>query len=145
VNVHAPYLLSKAALPDMVAQKWGRIIAVGSIAGKLPTPFGVGYSATKAAVNGLSRTIAQEHAKDGITANVICPGPVESRMELARQQFDADNAGISLEQKINSATPMGPHGQPEDVSPLAVYLASDDSSFVTGQAWNVDGGILMAT
>ena len=109
------------------------------------TPFGVGYSATKAAVNGLSRTIAQEHAKDGITANVICPGPVESRMELARQQFDADNAGISLEQKINSATPMGPHGQPEDVSPLAVYLASDDSSFVTGQAWNVDGGILMAT
>ena len=93
MNVHAPYLLSKAALPDMVAQKWGRIIAVGSIAGKLPTPFGVGYSATKAAVNGLSRTIAQEHAKDGITANVICPGPVESRMELARQQFDADNAG----------------------------------------------------
>ena len=50
MNVHAPYLLSKAALPDMVAQKWGRIIAVGSIAGKLPTPFGVGYSATKAAV-----------------------------------------------------------------------------------------------
>lgn len=100
--------------------------------------------ATKAAVNGLNRTIAQEHAKDGITANVICPGPVESRMEIARQQYDADLAGISLEDKVNSATPMGAHGQPEDIAPLALYFASDDSRFVTGQAWNVDGGILMA-
>lgn len=118
---------------------------MGSIAGKLPILHGVAYAATKAAVHGLTRTVALEHAKDGITANCICPGPVESKMELLRQEYDARRAGISLEEKINSSTPMGAHGQPEDISPLAVYFASDDSSFVTGQAWNVDGGILMAT
>ena len=69
----------------------------------------------------------------------LCPCPYESVLDPSGLRT------VSLEQKINSATPMGPHGQPEDVSPLAVYLASDDSSFVTGQAWNVDGGILMAT
>ena len=70
-------------------------------------------------------------------------GKAQSAMGEHAQALQTHQA--SLEQKINSATPMGPHGQPEDVSPLAVYLASDDSSFVTGQAWNVDGGILMAT
>jgi ketoreductase len=82
-------------------------------------------------------------ARDGITVNAICPGPVYTLMNDRRLAYDADRTGIAFEKIEQSLTPIGRRLEPEEVAPLAVYLASDDARMVTGQAWNVCGGMLM--
>ena len=93
VNLTAPYLLSKAALPHMRAQRWGRIITVASINSRVPSPHGGAYTASKHGVLGLMRTLALEHAAEGITVNCVCPGPVRTRMNNARVVYDATGSG----------------------------------------------------
>ncbi|HVC93543.1 MAG TPA: SDR family NAD(P)-dependent oxidoreductase [Pirellulales bacterium] len=144
VNLTAPYLLCKAVLPDMLARRFGRIITVASIAGKIGTLHGAAYSASKHGVLGLTRTLALEVAAEGITVNAICPGPVHTVMNDRRIEYDAQRRGVSFADQEASQTLLGRRLEPEEIAPLAVYLAGNVAGVVTGQAYNVCGGVLMA-
>jgi 3-hydroxybutyrate dehydrogenase len=144
LNLTAPYLLSKAALPHMRTQQWGRIVTVASINGRIPTPHSGAYVATKHGVIGLMRTLALELAGEGITVNCVCPGPVRTRVNDARIVYDARRLGRDLEEYERGLTPIGGRLEPEDIAPMVVYLAGDDARMITGQAYNVDGGVNMA-
>lgn len=144
VNLTAPYLISKAALPHMREQRWGRIITVASINGRIPALHAGAYVASKHGVIGLMRSLALEHAADGITVNCVCPGPVRTRMNDVRVRYDADRLDRSLEEHEQLATPIGGRLQPDDIAPMIVYLSGDEARMITGQAFNVDGGICMA-
>lgn len=144
INMTAPYLLSKAVLPSMVERGWGRVITVASINSRLHSFHGAAYAATKHGVLGFMRTLAAETAKQGITANCICPGPVKTIMNTKRIEYDAKRLGRTFEEQEAGMTPIGGRLVPDDIAPMAVYLASDDARMVTGQAYNVCGGISMA-
>lgn len=144
VNMTAPYLLSRAVLADMIQREWGRIITVASIASRRGSIHGAAYAATKHGVLGFMRTLATETAASGITANCICPGPVKTLMNDKRIEYDARRLGRELEAHERGLTPIGGRLAPEDIAPMAVYLASDDARMITGQAYNIDGGALMS-
>jgi 3-hydroxybutyrate dehydrogenase len=144
VNLTAPYLLSKAVLPGMSARRWGRIINVASINSRIPTLHAAAYVASKHGLLGLTRVLALESAKEGITVNAICPGPVHTAMNDRRVAYDAGRRGVSFEEQEQSMTLVGRRLEPDEIAPLAVYLASDDARMMTGQALNIDGGICMA-
>jgi NAD(P)-dependent dehydrogenase (short-subunit alcohol dehydrogenase family) len=143
VNLTAPYLLCKVVLPDMLAGRWGRIINVASINGKIGSLHGAAYAASKHGLLGLTRTLAIETAADGITVNAICPGPVHTVMNDRRIEYDAERRGIALAELEAGLTPIGRRLEPEEIAPWAVYLAGDAAAAVTGQAFNIDGGVLM--
>jgi NAD(P)-dependent dehydrogenase (short-subunit alcohol dehydrogenase family) len=143
VNLTVPYMLSKAVLPDMLARRWGRIINIASINSKTGSFHGAAYAASKHGLLGLTRTLALEVIKHGITVNAICPGPVRTVMNDKRIAYDAQRKGISFAEQEASLTPMGQRLEPEDIAPLAVYLASDSAHMMTGQAINLDGGTVM--
>jgi NAD(P)-dependent dehydrogenase (short-subunit alcohol dehydrogenase family) len=145
LNLTIPYLFSKAVLPAMIAKRWGRIINVASINSKVPSLHGAAYTASKHGLWGLTKTLALEVAKDGITVNAVCPGPVHTLMSDKRVDYDAQRRGVSFADQEASLTPMGRRLEPEEVSPLAVWLASDDAKMVTGQGWNVCGGVALGS
>jgi 3-hydroxybutyrate dehydrogenase len=144
LNLTAPYRLSKAVLPAMRRKRWGRIINIASINSKIASLHGAAYTASKHGLWGLTKTLALEHATEGITVNAICPGPVHTVMNDKRIEYDAKRRGVSFGEIERAMTPIGGRLEPEDVAPMAVYLASDEARMVTGQAFNVDGGVLMA-
>jgi NAD(P)-dependent dehydrogenase (short-subunit alcohol dehydrogenase family) len=144
LNLTAPYLLSKAALPHMRAQRWGRIVTVASINGRVPSPHSGAYVASKHGVIGLMRTLALEVATEGITVNCVNPGPVRTRVNDARIAYDADRLGRDLDEYERGLTPIGGRLEPTDIAPMVVFLASDEARMITGQAYNVDGGVNMA-
>lgn len=143
VNLTVPYLFCKAVLPEMLKRKWGRIIQVASINGKVGSFHGAAYAASKHGLLGLTRTLALEVARDGITVNAICPGPVHTVMNDRRISYDAARRGVSFADQEASLTPIGRRLEPEEIAPLAVYLAGDEAGMMTGQAINLDGGIVM--
>jgi 3-hydroxybutyrate dehydrogenase len=145
LNLTVPMLLSKAVLPEMLRRRWGRIIMVASIAGKVGTFHGAAYSASKHGVLGLMRSMALEVCKEGITINAICPGPVKTLMNELRIEYDARRLGVDLADYEKGLTPIGGRLVPEDIAPMAVYLASDSARMVTGQAFNVCGGCVMSS
>jgi 3-hydroxybutyrate dehydrogenase len=144
LNLTAPYLLSKAALPHMQAQRWGRIVTVASINGRVPSPHSGAYVASKHGVIGLMRTLALEVAAEGITVNCVNPGPVRTRVNDARIAYDAKRLGRELDEYERTLTPIGGRLEPEDIAAMVVYLAGDGAHMITGQAYNVDGGVNMA-
>jgi NAD(P)-dependent dehydrogenase (short-subunit alcohol dehydrogenase family) len=143
VNLTVPYLLCKKVLPAMLERRYGRIVNVASINGKVGAFHGAAYAASKHGLLGLTRTLAMEVVQEGITVNAICPGPVRTHMNDIRVAYDAERLGRTVEEHEKSMTPMGRRLEPEEIAPLAVYLASDASAAMTGQAINIDGGVLM--
>lgn len=141
LNLTAPYLLIKAVLPVLVAKKWGRIITIASINGKIGSLHGAAYAASKHGVLGLTRSVALEVARDGITVNAICPGPVRTEMNDRRIEYDARRLGLSFSEVESRLTPIGRRLEPAEIVPMAILLASDESAAITGQAFNVCGGV----
>jgi NAD(P)-dependent dehydrogenase (short-subunit alcohol dehydrogenase family) len=143
VNLTVPYLFAKKALPSMIERKYGRIIITASVNGKIGLLHGAAYAASKHGVLGLMRTLAIETARQGITVNAICPGPVRTRMNNLRVEYEARRLGKSVAEFEAGLTPIGRRLDPGEIGPLVVYLASREASVVTGQAFNIDGGFLM--
>ncbi|MBM4333090.1 MAG: SDR family oxidoreductase [Deltaproteobacteria bacterium] len=143
VNLTVPYLFSKRALPSMIARKYGRIIMTASVNSKIGLLHGAAYAASKHGLLGLMRTLAMETANQGITVNAICPGPVRTRMNNLRMEYEAKRLGKSVAELEATVTPIGRRLEPHEIAPLVVYLASREASAITGQAFNIDGGFLM--
>jgi NAD(P)-dependent dehydrogenase (short-subunit alcohol dehydrogenase family) len=134
VNVRGTWLLSRAALSHLRQSGGGSIINIGSVLSLAGARNRAAYAASKAAVLGLTRAMALDHAAENVRVNCICPGMVETEMIAP---FNADPAARHLRLALH---PLGRFGQPEDIAGLAVFLASDESAWVTGTAFPVDGG-----
>lgn len=147
VMLTGPFLCTKAVLPYMKRQGWGRVINIASIHGKVGSPYKAGYCAAKHGVIGLTRVAARETATHGITVNAICPGFVDT--PLVRNQLPAlaRNMGCTeaeaMDQVILSQVPQQRLLDAGEVGRLAVFLASEAAAGITGQAVNVDGGLVM--
>jgi len=133
VNLKGAFLCSKYVGKQMIKQKKGVILNIASIAGLVPEVFAGAYSPSKAALISLTHLLALEWAKYNIRVNAICPGPVETAMT------NAEWPGKKREARIK-AIPLKRFGKPEEVAKAAVFLASEDSSYVTGHALVIDGG-----
>ncbi|ACB34720.1 short-chain dehydrogenase/reductase SDR [Leptothrix cholodnii SP-6] len=144
LNVRSQYRLIKAFLPGMLAQGGGSIINVASIVGALKgAPNRFIYMATKAAVVGLTKSVAADYVTRGIRCNAICPGTVMSPSLQQRMEEQARASGQPIEAvqaAFMARQPMGRLGRAEEIAALAVYLASDESAFTTGTTQLIDGG-----
>ena len=139
VNIYSAYLMSQSLLPKMIKQKKGNIIIVSSAASSVKgVPNRFIYTTTKAALNGFVKSIAVDHIKDGIRCNAILPGTVETPSWEGRVQM-ADDPEQARKDFI-SRQAMGRLAQPNEIASMAVYLASDESDFVTGTLNLIDGG-----
>ncbi|MDV6330689.1 SDR family oxidoreductase [Asticcacaulis sp. 201] len=139
VNVTAMFRLIRAVLPGMLERERGSIINMASVVGAPKgAPDRCAYGMSKAAVIGLTKSVAADYVKRGIRCNAICPGTIETPSLHARLETTGD-----FEQALaafKARQPMGRLGQPGEIAALALYLASDDSAFMTGQSVMVDGG-----
>jgi len=138
VNLKAPFLLMKEILPMMRDVGGGSIINIGSIEGIASNPGHAAYSASKGGIHGLTHAIAIDNGKDGIRCNAIAPGWIRSELSDTYVNSMPDPDRINAELKIMH--PVGRLGEPTDIGNMAVFLGSDESSFVTGQTFVVDGG-----
>ena len=141
LNVRSMYRMIKAFLPAMLESGGGSIVNMSSVASSvkgLPNRFV--YGASKAAVVGLTKSVAADFIKQGIRCNAICPGTVESPSLQERIKAQGGNYEEVLSAFV-ARQPIGRIGTPEEIAALAVYLASDESSYTTGVAWSIDGGM----
>ena len=134
INIRSVFQLTRRVLPAMLSQKYGNIIHISSILGLIAVPQVAAYNVSKGALNQFSRSIAVEYGSSGIRSNSICPGLIATDM-TADLMKDAD-----LMKEWSKDYPIGRFGKPEDVANACLYLASDESSFVTGVTLPVDGG-----
>lgn len=147
VNIYGSFHVLQAVLPHMIERKKGKIVNVASTAGKWGSRNQSAYNASKHAIIGLTRCIALEMAAYGININAICPYLVEETgLEETFLKGQAEIAGVSINElrnRIIAAVPLGKLCRPEDVATLAVYLASDESNYMTGQSLSLCGGYTM--
>jgi len=135
VNVDGVYNCVQCALPSMINQKSGSIITMSSVWGVHGASCEAAYSASKAAVIGLTKSLAKELGPSGIRVNCIAPGVIETDMMSGFSEVD--------KQRLRNETPLCRLGKPSDVAFLAAFLASDHSEFITGQVFGVDGGFAL--
>ncbi|HVM24073.1 MAG TPA: 3-oxoacyl-[acyl-carrier-protein] reductase [Candidatus Limnocylindrales bacterium] len=136
-NLSGPFWMTRAIARPMMKARSGRIINMSSAAGRMGNPGQANYAAAKAGLIGLTKTTARELASRGITCNAIAPGLIET-------DLTADLPAAATE-ALKSMTPLGYIGSVDDVAAAAVYLASDEARYVTGQVLGVDGGIVMGS
>ncbi len=140
INVTGVFLMSRAAVPHMKAQGYGRIISMASVAGLEALPERAAYCASKAAVIGMTRSLAYDLAPHGITVNCICPGSIRTDRAISstiRAGWTDVDAGLAERAK---GIPARRHGRPEDIAAAVAHLASEDAGYIVGQAIAVDGG-----
>ena len=139
LNVNSMYHMIRAFLPEMVKARSGSIINMSSVASSITgVPDRCAYGATKAAVIGLTKSVAADFVAQGIRCNAICPGTVDTPSLQARLHAAGDYARMRAE--FEARQPMGRLGRPEEIAALALHLASDESGFTTGQIHVIDGG-----
>jgi NAD(P)-dependent dehydrogenase (short-subunit alcohol dehydrogenase family) len=139
VNLKGPYLMSRAALPEFRKAGGGVIVNVGSVLGLVAMKNRAAYCASKGGVTMLTKAMALDHAHEKIRVNCICPSIVET--ELVKGLFDETPEGRALRAARIETIPLGRVGRTEDVAEMAVFLASEESSWLTGAAIPLDGGL----
>ncbi len=150
INTTAVFLLTKAVGAEMVRRgEGGRIVNIGSDMAKRALPLGAAYATSKFAVIGLTQAAALDLAPHRITVNCVCPGPVNTGRLSYWERAEAEKEGITFEAYRARVVagwarqhPLGRTAEPEDVANLVAFLASDEAAFITGQAYNVNGGLL---
>jgi NAD(P)-dependent dehydrogenase (short-subunit alcohol dehydrogenase family) len=138
-NLKGPYLMSRAALPALRRAGSGSIINIGSVLGLVAVKDRAAYCASKGGITMLTKAMALDHAAENIRVNCICPSVVET--DLVRDMFSDSEAGQKARAARLATFPLGRFGRPEDVAELAVFLASEESSWMTGTALPLDGGV----
>jgi NAD(P)-dependent dehydrogenase (short-subunit alcohol dehydrogenase family) len=133
-NLKGPWLCCRAAAQAMKRQKWGRVINLSSMLGEVSLPGRTPYASSKGGLTMLTKTLALEWAPDGINVNALCPGPFATELNLPL--LNDPTVSATMQAKI----PLGRWGDPMEIGPAAVFLASEASSFVTGTTLFVDGG-----
>ena len=131
-NLNGTYRLTKIFLKDMIKNKWGRIINIGSVSGLMGNPGQTNYASSKAALEGFTRSLAKEIGSRNITVNLVSPGFINTDM----------TSGLTIE-KLESQIPLGRIGNPSDVASLVAFLVSEGAGYITGQTLVVDGGLFM--
>lgn len=135
VNLTSTFILTRSIIKGMFKRRYGRIINISSVVGTSGNPGQANYCASKGGLVSMTKSIAQEAASRNITANCIAPGFIATAM--------TDKLNDQQKEKINETIPAGKMGSPEDIAAAAVYLASEESAYVTGQTIHVNGGMLM--
>jgi 2-hydroxycyclohexanecarboxyl-CoA dehydrogenase len=141
VNLTGALHMHHAVLPGMVARRRGRIVNVASDAARVGSSGEAVYAACKGGLVAFSKTIAREHARHGITVNVVCPGPTDTAL-FADYKQGAGNPE-KLVEAFERSIPLGRIGQPDDLPGAIVFFASDDAAYITGQVLSVSGGLTM--
>jgi 2-hydroxycyclohexanecarboxyl-CoA dehydrogenase len=142
INLMGAIRVTRAVLPGMLERGYGRLISISSDAGRVGSSGEAVYSAAKGGLIAFTKTIARETARQGVTANCICPGPTET--PLLRGMVDTDPNSARIIDSMVRAVPMRRLGQPQDVAPAVVFLASEEAAYITGQTLSVSGGLTMA-
>lgn len=142
INFKGCLRMTHAVLPGMAERGFGRVVSIGSDAGRVGSSQEAVYSGAKGAVIAFMKTIAREAARKGVTANTVCPGPTDT--PLVRQMAEEQENASKVMEAMVRAVPMKRLGQPEDVAAAVAFLASDAAGFITGQTLSVSGGLTMA-
>jgi 2-hydroxycyclohexanecarboxyl-CoA dehydrogenase len=141
INLVGALHMLHLVLPGMAERGFGRVVNVSSDAARVGSSGEAVYAACKGGLVSLTKTLAREHARHGITCNVVCPGPTDTAL------FDGFRQGASnpekLEEAFRRSIPLGRIGQPDDLPGAILFFASDDAAFVTGQVLSVSGGLTM--
>jgi NAD(P)-dependent dehydrogenase (short-subunit alcohol dehydrogenase family) len=146
INLSGTFYCTRAALPAMLKNGWGRIINIASIAGKTGAPYIAAYAASKHGVMGLTRSVAVEVGAGGVTVNAICPGYVDTDMVSRGIERITTRTGRSADEALDSLKKMSPQNRlvtPEEVAALALLLASEEGRGINGQGLNIDGGTVL--
>ena len=142
INLVGALNMHHAVLPGMLARRAGRIVNIASDAARVGSSGEAVYAACKAGLVGFSKTLAREHARHGITVNVVCPGATNTALFAEYKKGAGDPE--KLEEAFRRSVPMGRIGEPEDLPGAILFFSSDDAAFITGQVLSVSGGLTMA-
>lgn len=140
INLYGPIHLLHCVVPKMVARKSGKVVSIASDAGRVGSSGEVVYSACKGGLIAMMKSLAREHARDGICFNTICPGPTDTA--ILQSFFDGED-GAKLVERLTRSIPMKRLGRPTDCAGIVSFLLSDDASFMTGQTVSISGGLTM--
>lgn len=135
INLKGVFLCSREAIKDMSQQRYGRIVSISSVAAFMGNPGQANYGASKAAIVGLTKTLAREYASRGITVNAVAPGFIQTAM--------TDVLPEKVKEEVKKQVPLGRFGTVKDVAHAVVFLASPDSGYITGHVIHVNGGMYM--
>jgi 2-hydroxycyclohexanecarboxyl-CoA dehydrogenase len=142
INFKGPLRFIQLVLPGMIERKHGRIINIGSDAGRVGSSLESVYSGAKGGLIAFTKTIAREHARHGVTANVVCPGPTDT--PFMHETMDAQGNADAVLAAMVKSVPMRRLAAPEEVATAVRFFATDEAGYVTGQTLSVSGGLTMA-